>query len=57
MLGFRLDPGMNPGESALDWIEIRSLEVTSEDSTLHVELGYVIRQTGQAGIAQFSGQV
>lgn len=40
-----------------DLIEVQSLEVSSEDSTLHVELNYVIRLTGQLTNAQFSRQV
>jgi phage baseplate assembly protein W len=30
-----------------DLIEVRSLEVTSEDATLRVEVAYAIRQTGE----------
>lgn len=40
-----------------DVIEVQSLEVASEDSTLSVELNYVVRRTGQAVNAQFSRQV
>lgn len=39
-----------------DLIEVQSLEVTSEDSTVHIELSYVIRLTGQVITAQLTGQ-
>jgi Bacteriophage baseplate protein W len=38
-------------------IDVQSLDVTSEDSILHIELNYVIRLTGQLVSAQLSGQV
>ena len=40
-----------------DVIELQSLDVTSEDSTVHIELNYVIRLTGQLVNAQLTGQV
>lgn len=37
-----------------DLIEVQKLEVTSEDSTLRVDLAYVIRRTQEQQTAQFS---
>ena len=37
-----------------DLIEVQRLEVTSEDSTLRVDLAYVIRRTQEQQTAQFS---
>jgi len=37
-----------------DLIEVQKLEVTSEDSTLGVDLAYVIRRTQEQQTAQFS---
>jgi Bacteriophage baseplate protein W len=37
-----------------DLIEVQKLEVTSEDSTLRVELVYVVRRTQEQQIAQFT---
>jgi phage baseplate assembly protein W len=36
-----------------DLIELQSLEVTSEESTLRIDLSYVIRLTGQPANARF----
>jgi hypothetical protein len=36
-----------------DLIEVRELEVTSQDAVLRVELQYVVRRTGQARTAAF----
>ncbi len=40
-----------------DLIEIQSLEVTSEDSTLRVEVSYALRTTGEVFNAQFARTV
>jgi len=40
-----------------DLIELRSLEVTSEDSTLRVVVQYVVRRTNQSQSAQFTRTV
>ncbi len=40
-----------------DLIELKSLEVTSEDSTLRVVVQYVVRRTNQSQSAQFTGTV
>jgi hypothetical protein len=37
-----------------DLIEVRKLEVTSEDATLQVDLVYVIRRTQEEQTAQFN---
>jgi Bacteriophage baseplate protein W len=37
-----------------DLIEVRKLEVTSEDATLRVELDYLVRRTQQEQTAQFT---
>jgi phage baseplate assembly protein W len=36
-----------------DAIDVQSLEVTSEDSSLHIEVNYVVRRTNQTGQARF----
>ena len=38
-----------------DVIEVRTLEVTGEDSTLRVTLDYVVRRTGEARTAVIDG--
>src|SRR2546422_10947417 len=40
-----------------DLIEVRALEVTSQDSTLSVDLKYLGRRTNQEQTAQFTRQV
>ena len=40
-----------------DLIEVRALEVTSQDSTLSVDLKYLVRRTNQEQTAQFTRQV
>jgi phage baseplate assembly protein W len=40
-----------------DVVDLQSLEVSSEDSLLHIELTYVLRRTGELNSAQFSSQV
>ncbi len=40
-----------------DLIQVEALEVTSEDSTLQVRVQYLIRQTGQRTVANFSRDV
>jgi len=40
-----------------DVIEVRALEVTSQDSTLTVDLRYLVRRTNQEQAAQFTRQV
>jgi uncharacterized protein len=40
-----------------DLVDLQSLEVTSEDSLIHIELSYVLRRTGQLNSTQFSRQV
>src|SRR4051812_11140977 len=40
-----------------DLIEVRALDVTSEDSTLSVDLKYLVRRTNQEQTAQFMRQV
>ena len=40
-----------------DLIEVRALEVTSLDSTLSVDLRYLVRRTNQEQTAQFTRQV
>jgi uncharacterized protein len=40
-----------------DLIEVQSLQVTSQDSTLHVSLIYVVRRTNQTQTAVFSRTV
>jgi phage baseplate assembly protein W len=40
-----------------DLIEVRALEVTSQDSTLSVDLRYLVRRTNQEQTAQFTRQV
>jgi len=40
-----------------DLIELKSLEVTSEDSTLRVVVQYVVRRTNQSQSAQFTRTV
>lgn len=40
-----------------DLIEIRDLEVTSEDSTLTISLVYMIRRTGEEQTATFTQEV
>ncbi len=40
-----------------DLIQVEALEVTSEDSTLQVQVQYVIRRNGQRTVADFSRDV
>lgn len=40
-----------------DVIDIQSLKVSAVDSTLSVDLDYIVRSTGQPASAQFSRQV
>src|SRR6266508_466611 len=40
-----------------DLIELRALEVTSQDSTLSVDLKYLVRRTNQEQTAQLTRQV
>ncbi|HEY4677155.1 MAG TPA: GPW/gp25 family protein [Candidatus Angelobacter sp.] len=40
-----------------DLIDVQSLEVLSEDSTLRVSINYVVRITGEASNAQFTRTV
>jgi phage baseplate assembly protein W len=40
-----------------DLIEVRALDVTSQDSTLSVDLKYVVRRTNQEQVARFTRQV
>ena len=40
-----------------DVIDVQALEVSAEDSTLHVDLTYVIRRTGQETRSQFAVDV
>ena len=40
-----------------DLIEVRALEVTSQDSTLSVDLRYLVRRTSQEQTARFTRQV
>ena len=40
-----------------DLIEVETLEVTAEDSTLRVELRYVLRRTGESRSAVVQGEV
>jgi phage baseplate assembly protein W len=40
-----------------DVIEVRALDVTSEDSTLTIDLRYLVRRTNQEQAAQFTRQV
>jgi phage baseplate assembly protein W len=40
-----------------DIVDLQSLEVSSEDSLLRIELTYMLRRTGQLNSAQFSRQV
>ncbi len=40
-----------------DLIEVRKLEVTSEDATLQVELVYLVRRTQEQQSAQFATPV
>jgi phage baseplate assembly protein W len=40
-----------------DLIEVRALDVTSADSTLSVDLKYLVRSTNQEQTAQFTRQV
>lgn len=36
-----------------DWIQVEDVKVTSEDSTLKVQVQYTIRRTGQQRVSQF----
>jgi len=40
-----------------DLIEVRNLEVTSQDSSLRVELNYLVRRTNQEQTTRFTRQV
>jgi phage baseplate assembly protein W len=40
-----------------DLIEVRALNVTSQDSTLNVDLKFIVRRTNQERVAQFTRQV
>ena len=40
-----------------DLIQVEAIEVTSEDSTLQVQVQYLIRRTGQRTVADFSRDV
>jgi phage baseplate assembly protein W len=40
-----------------DLIELQSLEVTSEDSTLSIAIEYIVRRTNERQVAQFSQAV
>ncbi len=40
-----------------DLIQVEAIEVTSEDSTLQVQVQYLIRRTGQRKVAEFSRDV